>query len=191
MEEVLELVKSWDWKVISPIVAAITGFSSIIIALCALVFTFWQGRIARRYNRLSVMPYLIPTASFEEKTAGHYSIGIINNGIGPAMIQSYSVHLDGQPIEGTGPEPIHKILRNLFPNSKFASTHQTMTPNYMMRAKENVPLMDIQFRGESFPNKIAVAQALNKIRIIIAYKSIYGEEQILDTSPPSSLSKVV
>src|SRR3989338_4510805 len=114
---------------------AIAGFSSAVVAVCALGLTVWQAAITRRHNRLSVTPHLTTWTQFEQAT-GRYSIEILNNGIGPALIKSFSVQVDGQPIVGEESEPIEKALKVLFPQYSFQSSQSYMARGYMMSPKE-------------------------------------------------------
>ena len=134
---------------------AIAGFSSAVVAVCALALTVWQAAISRRHNRLSVTPHLTTWTQPEEAT-GTYSVEILNNGIGPALIQSFSLQVDGQPIAGEGAEPIEKALKVLFPQYAFRSSQAYMARGYMMSPKEARSLVAVQFLGERFPRQAEV-----------------------------------
>lgn len=159
---------------------AIAGFSSAVIALCALGLTIWQAEIARRHNRLSVTPHLTTWAHSEQAT-GRHSIEILNNGIGPALIKSFSVEVDGQPIGGEGSEPIEKALEILFPQYGYVSYQSYMARGYMMSPKEARSLVTIQFLGASLPREEEVNHVLKRARLLIDYESIYGDKYLLDT----------
>jgi hypothetical protein len=159
---------------------AIAGFSSVVVAVCALGLTVWQAAISRRHNRLSVTPHLTTWTQSEEAT-GTYSFEILNNGIGPALIQNFSLQVDGQPITGEGAEPIEKALKVLFPQYAFRSSQAFMARGYMMSAKEARSLVAVQFYGERLPRQAEVDHATKRTRLIIKYESIYGDEYLLDT----------
>lgn len=159
---------------------AIAGFSSVVIAVCALGLTVWQAAITRRHNRLSVTPHLT-TWTQSEQVTGRYSVEILNNGIGPALIKSFSVQVDGQPIGGEGPEPIEKALKVLFPQYSFRSSQAYMARGYMMSAKEARSLVAVEFFGERFPRQEEVDHAMKRTRLLIEYESIYGDKRLLDT----------
>jgi len=159
---------------------AIAGFSSVIIAVCALGLTFWQAKITRRHNKLSVTPHLT-TWTQSEQVTGRYSVEILNNGIGPALIKSFSVQVDGQPIGGERSEPIEKALKVLFSQYAFQSSQAYMGCGYMMSPKETRALVTIQFLGPRFPKQEEVDQAMKRARLLIEYESIYGSKHVLDT----------
>ncbi|MES9928524.1 MAG: hypothetical protein ABW158_10435 [Candidatus Thiodiazotropha sp. 6PDIVS] len=102
-----------NWEVI-------TGISSATIALCALAYAVWQGKQAQHHNKLSFRPQL---ASWSHKNSdkGAYAVELINNGLGPALIESFIVKIDRKIISGEGTEPIEKGLKILFPNDQYHS----------------------------------------------------------------------
>lgn len=98
--------------------AMIVGISSIIIALCALGISIWQAILTRKHNKLSFKPHLT-SWTHKNTQKGFYAIEIINNGLGPAIIESFSVKVDDKRIAGEGTEPIQKALKILFPNYSY------------------------------------------------------------------------
>ena len=160
--------------------AAIGGLSSAVIALCALGFTIWQGVVARRHNKLSVTPHLT-TWNHSDQNKKLYSIELLNNGIGPALIKSFAIQVDRQTINGEGTEPIEKALKILFPGYDYHSYQAYVASGYMMTAKESRPLVNVQFFGAKLPNPDEVNHAIKRSRMIISYESVYGDKFTLDT----------
>ena len=111
----IALVEKLDWQVL-------VGISTTIIALCALLFTIWQGIQVRKHNRLSCRPHLT-TWTHSEEEKGQYSVELINNGLGPALIEQFLVKVDGKVVPGEGTEPVEKALEILFPNFHYKSHH--------------------------------------------------------------------
>lgn len=162
-----------DWSVI-------TGISSVIIALCALVFTIWQSNQTQRHNRLSFKPHL-SSISHVDGQKGFYFTEIINNGLGPAIIESYAIKLDGNIMPGDGTEKMTKALKLLFPSNEFKTQQSYMSKDYSMAAKETSTIVSMQFTGEAFPSPKAVEHAFKRIDITIKYKSFYEEEYTYST----------
>lgn len=119
---------------------AIARFSSAIIAFCALGPTIWQARVMRHHNKLSVTPHLT-TWSHSDKTSSRYVVELLNNGIGPALMSSFQIQVDGQSIIGEGAEPIEKALKILLPQYQYASYLSYVSKGYMMDAKESRSLV--------------------------------------------------
>jgi hypothetical protein len=156
-----------DWVVI-------IGISSVVIALCALGISVWQGIQTRKHNKLSFRPHLTTwTHSNIEK--GFYAIELINNGLGPAIIESFTVKIDGKQISGEGAEPIEKALKILFPNHTYQSHHSYVAKGYSMAAKERCTVVAVQFTGPHLPSPEFVEHAINRGELEISYKSFYEE----------------
>lgn len=156
-----------DWQVI-------TGISSAVIALCALVFSIWQGIVARRHNRLSVRPHL-STWTHRVAEKGFYSIEVINNGIGPAIIEEFTIKVDGKTVTGNGVEAVENVLKILFPGVPYEANHGHLSKDYSMVAKERCELIKVQFLGKPVPSEQVVEHAMNRCDLEITYKSFYGE----------------
>lgn len=159
---------------------AIVGVANAIIALCALVFTVWQVFVERRHNKLSVTPHLT-TWMHSDVENNRYQIDLLNNGIGPALIKSFLIQADGQPIHGEGTEPIEKTLKILFPQYGYQSYQAYVANGYMMSEKENRTLISIKFNGSQFPRPEEVEHVTKRVRLIIDYESIYGDKFCYDS----------
>ncbi len=92
-----------NWEVL-------TGISSSVIAICALAYTIWQGKQAQLHNKLSFRPHLT-LWSHRNHGQGTYEFDVINNGLGPALIESFIVKVDGKELSGEGSDPIIKALK--------------------------------------------------------------------------------
>ena len=156
-----------DWQVV-------TGIATTAIALCALVFTIWQGIQARRHNVLSFRPHLT-TWTHNNTDKGFFAVELLNNGLGPALIEEFLVKVDGRVISGQGTEPIEKGLKISFPNLEYTSHHGYVGKGYSMAAKERVTIAAIQFIKQPFPSSEFVAHAFNRASLEITYKSFYEE----------------
>jgi len=157
-----------NWQVIA-------GISTTIIALCALALSIWQGMQTRRHNRLSFRPHLT-TWTNRDAERGFYAIELINNGIGPALIEEFLVKVDGKVISGQGPEPIEKGLKIIFPNLEYKLRHGYVAKGYSMPAKEKVIIVEIQFPKRPLPSLEFMERASNRVSFDILYKSFYGKQ---------------
>lgn len=159
---------------------AIAGIASAVIAFCALGLTIWQGLLARKHNRLSATPHLT-TWRHIDGDKNFCIVDLLNNGIGPALIKMYKLSVDGKNINGDGTDPIVKIIKILFPKYEYESSQAFIAPGYMMPANERRRLAAIQFIGKSVPQEIEVEHAMERVRLLIGYESIYGTAYELDT----------
>lgn len=159
----------------------ITGVSSSIIALCALVFSIWQAVQARKHNRISFRPHLTSWAHIEP-TKGVYAVELINNGLGPALIRSFTVKVDGKRVSGKNTEQIDNAVKILFPNEQFKAHYAYLGKKYAMGAKDKCKVAIIQFYGEQLPSRDYVEQTINRADLEVEYESFYGEKYFFNSA---------
>lgn len=163
-----------NWEVVA-------GISSSAIALCALGLTIWQAYVTRLHNKLSVTPYLT-TWTHIELDRFHYTVEILNNGIGPALIKNFQVFLDGHEVPGEDLEIMQKALKIIFPNYNHHANGSYLSEGYMMSPKESRSLVSLQFLGPNFPRKEEIDHANKRVKVLIEYESIYKEKHVYDSS---------
>lgn len=154
---------------------AIIGISSAVIALCAIILTIWQIKQAQKHNRLSFKPHLTSWAH-QDSEKGSYAFELINKGLGPALIENFTVKIDGKIISGEGTEPIEKGLKILFPNSQYRTYQAFMAKGYSMAAKEKLKIVAVEFSDQTSLTPEAIEHAFNRADLVIKYKSFYKEE---------------
>lgn len=167
-----------NWEIVAAV-------SSAVIALCALFLAIWQGYQARKYNRISVTPHLTTWTHSDEKK-NLYVIEVINNGIGPAVIQNFRMYVDGQLIQGEDSELVKKALKILFPNTNYNSHQSYFAKGYVMAEKEKRPLVAVAFHGENVPSPETVDHAMKRSRLVLEYQSMYGQSFCLDSDEQKS-----
>ena len=151
-----------------------------IIAICALAFSIWQGMQTRKHNKLSVKPHLI-TCSNNNDRKGFYKLVLINNGLGPALINKFLVKLDGKLISEQGRETIENMFKIIFPNLDPEHTLAFFfTKDSSISAKDKQIILYIKFLPP-FPSRKFVDQALTRFNLEITYSSFYGEQFHLQT----------
>lgn len=74
-----------------------TAISTILMALCALGTSFWQGYTLKQHNKLSVRPMLQFEANFQRNSDNKifYEVLVNNNGLGPAEVIEAKFILNG------------------------------------------------------------------------------------------------
>ncbi len=130
--------------------------------------------VARRHNRLSVRPH-ISTWTSGDAEKGFYSIEIVNNGIGPAIIEEFTVKIDGKPVMGNGADSVENALKILFPSVPYRANHGYLSKDYSMAPKERCGFIEVQFLGKPLPSEEVVKQAISRGGLEITYKSFYDE----------------
>ncbi|MDX1915928.1 MAG: hypothetical protein SFU55_10125 [Methylophilus sp.] len=112
---------------------------------------------------------------------GYSVLKVINNGVGPAQIKTFTIFVDGQKMMGEALEPHEKCLKILFPDYKYDWYGSYLGVGYMMRAHEERDLIAIRFVGENLPDKLEVEHRAKRVRIFIEYESIYKERSSYDS----------
>jgi hypothetical protein len=150
--------------------------AALLVAGLAMGATFWQAHVARAYGRISVRPHLDwGTNRFPGKPIVLY---LLNSGLGPAIIDSLTLTLDGKsfPIDGLDlpPELRNEVISisghtewNLF--SKGTPIANGAQINLFFFENSSLGLV---------PHNQAVA-LLNRIGVEIHYSSMYGEKFVL------------
>ncbi len=154
-----------------------TAICSAAIALIAVFFTWQQSKKTDKHNRLMVTPHLAThtVVDNEEKTLLVY---IENNGVGPAIIKDYTIHIDNKLIIGENEveDSLSILLKNL-PISKLG--HEAITRNSFLPAGKKIDLARI-VTDKISPDEL-VSLLDHRVKIVITYDSIYGEAYKLDS----------
>jgi len=71
------------------------AFSAMLIALCAVIISIYEGYSNRKHARLSVRPLVTISGAVNENGSG-WKLG--NAGLGPALVRWFEVSVDGRPV---------------------------------------------------------------------------------------------
>lgn len=152
------------------------ALASAFIAVLALLATIWQACVTRKHNRLSVRPLL---STWNHAVPNGYRIDLTNIGVGPALIDTFKIYVDGQKIDGKGTEPIHKAVKILFPTGTPAILHSSyLAKGGALGAKEGITLVQIQFTPETLPTPEVFEHMQKRVKLLVTYKSIYEDKTI-------------
>ena len=135
-------------------------FAALVVAVCALVVTVWQGVVTRKHNRLSVTPVL---TLYRREIDG--VITVKNNGIGPALIISQEVYFRGEPLEE---ESFQKAIPHFIDSGH-------LLPGAAIAPGDEVML----FKSAAYLDGSHM-EVLQELRFRITYKSIYNETRVLE-----------
>lgn len=69
---------------------------TMVVSLCALAATMWQGYATQKHNRLMVQPILDHEINTEQD--GSWGVFVQNSGLGPARVTKADIRVDGQPV---------------------------------------------------------------------------------------------
>jgi hypothetical protein len=152
-----------------------------IIALCALGFTASQSYVTRRHNKLSLRPHL---CSFTERITGPVSrikYSLVNNGLGPAVIDSYTVTLDGATLNTNSSAQFEPILANLLGRKPQSFSIGHLARDTSIRKDETRLLFEVCFPALTPTDVEGIEHRLSRVQAVVKYHSVYDEPLTFDS----------
>lgn len=157
--------------------------ASVAIALTALVVAIWQGYLMRRHNRLSLRPHLA-FRQMISKSNPQFTLELLNNGIGPAIITNFQVLLDGSREEYFEAQGWMAILD--LAGLKGKALCGVIEADEFLAAGQSLQIV----KYESQPTPIGIRdlrKALRRIEVHIEYQSVYGDRYSAHFGIPVSI----
>lgn len=131
------------------------GISATLLSIFALGVSIYQAKIAREYQYASVWPHLQVVYTHHNDK---FTWAIINNGVGPAIIQSFALAYQGKNYQS----PYHlvakciKQLQELEEKQDIRLDISDISPGYVIKSGGEVMLCSIE-------NSVPVANAMRQI----------------------------
>lgn len=151
--------------------------AAVVIALCALGVSIWQGWVTRQHARLSVQPYLSIRKKINEERK-HGALEIINSGLGTATIKRIvikSLSKKFSDIDFSSDFCSYQIAELL--SSNFICPYVNYTVSHIgsyLMAGESIYFFELQFQedGKSYLYT-HFEQFVSDLEIHIQYESSY------------------
>jgi len=144
-----------NWNALSAIIASLIG----LLALCVSGYTAY---IQREQVRAQVWPNLIAGNDDDQ-----FSIMVYNKGVGPAIVRSAQIWVDGKPQSDW-----RHVLDALGLEHHFTYSQATINPT-VMSAGDTVPA--IKFKDKDVYQRFRAAALRQHLTIAICYCSTLGE----------------
>lgn len=150
----------------------IVGLSAMFISLLTLITFVYQTNLMKQQAALSVLPYLSVTTSYSSDS---FRLSLINEGVGPAIIESKKIFFNGAEYEEEFNEFLkrHIPMLDTLPGISFGSIdYGTVLPSgeeiYLIAAFDNFETINLL---------AGTIQALGAadLDFEIVYRSIYEE----------------
>jgi hypothetical protein len=157
-----------------------------IVASCALLMSsitagamVYQTRVLQDQFSATVWPYLNVDSTYEPTS---FAVRVINQGVGPALIRSAQVSVDGKPVSGWDNE-FFKTLFGTASRKKqsIGASETSMDSSTAIRAGDEFSLLKIRVSNPS----MLQAAAKHHIALDFCYGSINGKYWTLHYSPGS------
>jgi len=149
----------------------ILSLSALATAVLSICVTVWLGMETRHHNRLSVRPRLDITFN-----AGSHSLGyeVVNHGLGPALVTSVRVQVDGREQTGDGPRGYGDLLRvvGAVPQDLVMDAFGAGS---MLPAGEARRLFAVRMDGPAGRDSL-IRAVYGRTAVEIRYQSMYGED---------------
>jgi hypothetical protein len=151
---------------------AVISISSAVIALCALGVSIWQGFLTRQHQRKSVTPLI----SLSHISLNYESIEICikNNGLGPAIILTYALSVNGKKTFINSEDDCYEFINKLNLGEVEAEIYIPTTGSYIAVGQQIILLSIKPLRGVMDYNDFR--KLIFSCEPEIEYKSIFGEK---------------
>lgn len=150
-------------------------FCTVVIAVCALVLSIWQGIENRQFNRLASRPILVLGTQLADQNP-ELGLKLSNEGPGPALIKKLTVFIDGKPVVEDSAESIMLIVRRKCGLGDSAFIHSWLGHGAPFGSGKERFLLGLKRKNLTKERREHLEKALKKVIFIIDYESVYGEK---------------
>jgi hypothetical protein len=152
-----------------------------IIAVCALGLAVYQAFATRRHNRLSVRPRLTMRSSRISGPEARFTYTIVNNGLGPAIIDSCTVTFKGSPVNLYAASEVEAALTGVLGHRPHHFVVGHFAPRATIGKDSEQLLFDLRFPALTPEDVEGIEGRLNSAHVLIRYRSMYGERFLADS----------
>lgn len=163
-------------KLIQNLYKQLKSHGAAILAASAIVLAFWEGMENRNHNRLSVLPKLDTSESYDTHASKRtYSLAVYSSGLGPAVINSTYSFYDGKQVFPIQNRNMWQTIREEL-NSKKLLVEQSYNVSkgefLPAGSSRKVLTVSVPLKSEAENN---FQSAIDNIGVIICYCSVYGD----------------
>ncbi|HWG10937.1 MAG TPA: hypothetical protein VN693_05505 [Rhodanobacteraceae bacterium] len=149
------------WDAMAAIIASLVGFLALLVAGYTAYIERYIAEIQTKQVQAQVWPWLVAGNNDNER-----SIGVLNKGVGPAIVRSAQVFVDGKS------QPDWQHVLKALGTVPHEYSQSTLTPN-VLTPGEKVPA--IQFANEDDYKRFRAAAVTHLTLVNICYCSTLGE----------------
>ena len=149
------------------------ALASLVIALCALVTSVWQGLVAMKHARLSARPII----EAETNTHENPGLALTNCGFGPAILCKLVAHIDGQSINLFTDAGHTQLAESLVDNQVQILSVRHCVPRLRsaIAAGQRIQVTAIPAACDDENLARELGRRFRRMTLEIEYESIYGE----------------
>lgn len=149
----------------------IVALAAVLISLCALVATIYEANLQRKGQLLSVWPNL---SVVTKKGDNGYHIAVANKGLGPALVKTFRVEVDNQPVYSW-----QETIESLDISGNFHTQTHSISSNIISANEETIAFA---VSDTTIGNLLSKADA--RIQIEICYCSVYEDCWLVKKDEP-------
>lgn len=149
------------------------GLASMVVALCALLFTVYQGRLQRERETILLKPSFLSATDtqMEEGGTGLFTVGVINYGTGPGKIVGFQPMFKGKECE----------LRELIDQATDGHHHQRVrltkpAIGSSLASQARIDFGTLRCKAANQEELDAFSNLFEEARIKVQYKSFVEDE---------------
>jgi hypothetical protein len=153
-------------------VAQASGLLAMVISVFALGTSIYQTRVMQSQARASVWPYVTLGASYYDTgEAAGFKLKVFNHGVGPALLKSIRMSIDGKPIRNWD-----EYLKVIVGRMTSESTH-VITSNFVaVLPPDTNRETEIDVISLAAPEDASKAfAAMNRLELAACYCSVYED----------------
>jgi hypothetical protein len=136
--------------------------AALVVSISAVVVGIYEASLQRAHDRAEVWPHLELETFITPEGASLY---LENTGIGPAVVQSVDVAVDGRRRRNW-----EEVVRTLVGRPAQPSATETVV-NHALRAGERVPILSLDKAQLPVPFWPSIA----RVGITVCYRSVFSE----------------
>lgn len=143
-----------------------------IVAIASVIVSIQQSHLTRKHNRLSLKPLLsIYRAEFDNHPL---EITLVNKGLGPAILKSFSVWVDDVEISKGTINPIYAALNQVGISISGVGGH-LFSKDEVLPPSEKISIFMIPLPENKNSTYDERVKAFRRIKFKIKFQSIYDE----------------
>jgi hypothetical protein len=151
-------------------VAQWSSLLALAISALALAVGAYQTRLMQTQARASVWPYVVIGYNYAESGERQgFALHVENNGVGPALVRSVQLSLDGKPMQHWS-ELFPQLMKHGKFDATLANLKGVVIPPSTNRETEIVAIKILDAEAAA-----AFYGAQDRIKMEICYCSIYGD----------------
>jgi hypothetical protein len=157
----------------------ILGVSAIFISLMSLLLALQHGRAMEKMVEMSSWPYVrLQYSNARPDGTPAFSLAIVNNGVGPAKIESIEVFFDGVP--QPSPSALLRAMAKIADANRRVGKITSDVIGTVIPARERLVLLDVLPDQLSPQEYETIHRDSVKLNARVCYCSVFDECSVMD-----------